>query len=560
MNRGFLNIIIVIAVVLFLISLSFYLYTTKKQPPEETIGLKINLVGPNEVNSVETYTYKIQIENDSNKVLEAVTLKIAISEGAFFARNPQERDSSIFLSRLDPYKSKEENIDLFFINAGNIKESIRVIVNYKLLGKDYVFAKENIFNILVKNPPLKTQIFTPLKVYSNQQFQINFQITNLTNEKLENVKARIETPFGFILSSSFPKSEELYWEYSSFEPKEVKNISIIGQIQDVKTSGIFAVKLDFKIKDFNFSMPKEIAKINVLENPVAITLKATPANKSIPIGSTLFYEISIKNNSQAILENGYLNVIFSDIFDLNSVKSDGYLSKDSRLLYWNTRNKPELLALRPGDEVNFNIIVDLYDSYPILSGKEKDFTSKIRVEFRTPSIPIEAEAIEKEYVISIEDEKNIIGNIELEHNLTYNNPDLPGEGPFPPEPNKPTILTWQIKVKSIGEDFDDLVIRTKLPLEINVTKKVAGDASPDNLKFDSRTGNFIYTIKKLPANLGYTKKELNLIFQIAIELPAGVETSFIIIPKVEYSAIGSFSKSLIQKSLREITYGYLYFR
>lgn len=227
MTRGFLNIIIVIAVVLFLISLSFYLYTTKKQPPEETIGLKINLVGPNEVNSVETYTYKIQIENDSNKVLEAVTLKIAISEGAFFARNPQERDSSIFLSRLDPYKSKEENIDLFFINAGNIKESIRVIVNYKLLGKDYVFAKENIFNILVKNPPLKTQIFTPLKVYSNQQFQINFQITNLTNEKLENVKARIETPFGFILSSSFPKSEELYWEYSSFEPKEVKIFQLL---------------------------------------------------------------------------------------------------------------------------------------------------------------------------------------------------------------------------------------------------------------------------------------------------------------------------------------------
>ena len=558
MNKSFLNILLVISVIIFIIAVFFYLYFNKKQPEEESIGIKINFIGPNEVNSLENYSYKIEIENDSNKVIESVVLKIGLSDGAFFSEKLQEKDISIFLGSIDPYKSKAENINLFFINAGGIRESIKTIVNYKLLGKDYLFTKGEVFNILVKNPPLKSQIFIPTKIYLGQKFQANFQISNLTNEKLNNVKISIEPPSSFNLISSFPRSENYYWEYNFLEPKEIKNISLIGEIQNLKTSGIFAIKLEFNLKDMSFSLPKDIIKINVLENPVSITIKSTPDNKSVPIGSIVFYEISIKNKSQTILENGFLNVYISDIFDINSVKSDGYLVENENRIYWNSRNKPELLAIKPGDEISFNLSLNLYNSYPIFSNKEKDFIAKIRAEFKTPSIPVEVEYFGNEYLVAAEDEKKIIGNIIVEQSLSYNDPDLPGAGPFPPQPNKPTLLTWRLKIKTIGEDFNDFVITTKLPLEVNLTNKVAGDVILDNLKFDSKTGNFIYSIKKLPANLGYSKNDLELAFQLAVEIPANVEIrSFTIIPPVQYLAVGAFSGSSIKNSLREITVAHL---
>ncbi len=548
MKEKILNNILLFSGVIFIFALISFIYFFYLKP-KPIIGLKINLIGPEEVLALEDYDYQIKIENDSNQLLRDVILKISLSNGVFNSERVQEKDISLFLGDLEPKQKYENKIKLFFINSGNEKETINLDLNYKIGNKDNIFSKETKFTVLVKNAPIQARIFLPTKIYLNQQFQANFNLINLTSKKLDNVKVIIETPSSFVLNFSFPSSENLTWFFPSLFPSELKTISLIGQIQNIKTSGIFSIKIGFEFQGMNFSLPKEVVKINVLENPVVFYIKSNPSEQSIKIGSNLFYEITLENRSQTVLENGELKIIFDGPFDLSSISSDGYFNQIDRALYWNPRNKNELLSFKPGDKIVFRFSISVFRSYPILGDKNKDFSAKIRAEFRTPSIPIELEIPSKEYVIFQEDQKKIMGDIEISQELVYNDKYFPGRGPLPLESNQPTSLTWHIYIKTIAEDFENLTISTRLPLGVNLTNKVGGDAVLENLKYDPRTGAFLYNLNKIQANIGYTEKIIDLAFQIIVEPPANIDiNNFIIIPILEYSAKGSFSQNQINKT------------
>ena len=552
MKRELLDKILYLSIFIFIVILGIFLFFNYFKP-SPVKGLKINFIGPNEVSSLENYSYNLLFENNSNQNLTEVNLKILLSNGAFFVERPQEKETSIYLGEIGAKKSYNQQINLFFLNEGEFKESIKIILSYKIGDKPNVFEKEESFSVNVKNPPLKTQIFLPNKIYVNQEFQASFQVVNLTKQKLENLRIIIEPPEYFNLVSSFPASQNYYFQFPSIDALETKSISLIGQIQNIKSSGVFSVKLQFNFLNKTFSLPKEITKINLLENPVAFYIKTTPESNSIPIGSNLFYEITVENRTQEILENNEVRVIFSGPFDLLSLNSDGYFSEINKTLLWNSRNKEELLRLKPGDKVNLRFSISLFQSYPILGENNKNFTAKIRVEFRSLTIPVEVETGGKEYIVWQEDEKKIVGNIVVSQDVYYNDEYFPETDEFSLQPNQPINLSWHIKIKTIGEDFNNFVLNAKFPIWTNLTGKVNGDAVIDNLKFDSRTGNFAYSLNKLPANLGYLDKEIDLVFQIKVIPPTIPDLgNLIIAPQINYSATGEFSKAQISGNVKEI--------
>lgn len=542
----YLSLFALIGVSAFIIYLMFF---TEKGVEE----LKISFVGPNEVNPLETYTYKLLIENRSNQNLLNAELKIFLSQGVYFKNNPKEKTLSLSLGNIEKGNSYFEDFEILFLNEGNEKENIQVSLTYKLENKIHTFEKNQNFSVLVKNSPLKTQIFFPSKVYVNQDFQTSLQVINLTREKLYKLKIYVEPPSYFNLKSSFPESQNFYWEFPTIDPGEVKEISFIGQVQDVNSSGLIQVRLEFSWDVFSFSLSKEIFKINLLENPVYLSIKANPDYDSVPIGSSLFYNITVINKSQTILENNELKITFEGPFDINSLHSDGYFNTIDQALYWNSRNKPELLRLNPGDKVDFNLSISLVKEYPISSEKQKDFTFKVKAEFKTPTIPPELETGGKEYKVVKENTKKILGDLWISHELVYNDPIFPGTGPLPLRENFPTTLAWHIKIRTVTEDFENLVITTKLPIGVNLTGRIGGDTLKESITYDPKTGNFIYNLNKVPANLGITQREMDLIFEVGVIPPGNINLdSFVIIPPLQYSAKGSFSQIQISRSVEGI--------
>lgn len=553
MTISILNKILYLSLFIFLILLVIFIIFNYFKPSPIN-GLKINLIGPNEVNSLENYSYNLYIENNSNQNLSDVNLKILLSNGSFFNEKPNSKEISFYLGNLAAKKTYNQQLNLFFLNEGGLRENIKIALMYKIENKPHVFEKEENFLIFVKNPPLKVQFFLPSKIYINQEFQSSFRIINLTKQKLDNLKIIIEPPLYFKLISIFPSSENYYFQFPSINSLETKDITLIGQIQDIKSNGLFSVKMEFDFLNQTYSLSKEIVKIDLLENPISFNIKTIPSNESIPIGSRIFYEITLENKSQTTLENNEVKIIFSGPFDILSLNSDGYLSELDQTLIWNSRNKPELLIFKPKDKIVLNFSINVFQSYPILGNNNKNFSTKIRVEFRTPTIPSEIETTKKEYIVWYEDEKKIIGNISFDSELIYNDEYFVNSGPFPLVPNQPTTLSWHIKIKTIGEDFNNLILSTKLPIGVEFTGKTGGDAIINNVRFDPKSGNFIYYLNNIPANLGYLNKELDLIFQIVVTLPANINLyNFVIIPTVNYSLTGDFSKVQLSGNIRELS-------
>lgn len=549
--------ILIFSILLFLILLGVLIYFIYFKP-QPLRGLTIELNGAKEVFPLDINKYQVMITNKSNVKITNTSLKISLSNGAWFNQN-QSKELSIFIGDIEPQQTFSKDLELYFLNEGDIKEEIKLSFYYKIENKPHVFETNKSFDVIVKSTPIKIQTFVPSKIYVNQQFQTSFSLTNLTKQKLDNVQAFIEVPNQFLIVSTFPQNETYLWDLGSLEPGETKTISLIGQIQDIKSSDIFAIKVNFTFQNQQFSLPKEFAKINILENPVSFTININPPQDSVPIGSNLMYEITIENKSQTVLQNNEVKVTFYGPFDLHSLDSDGYLNEFERSLYWNPRNKPELLILKPGSQVKFNFNISLFQSYPILSDKDKNFTAKIRVEFKTPTIPAEIEnPTSKEYVVYREIEKKIIGKIEINQWLAYEKKYFPSRGPFPLESNKKTTLNWHIVINTLGEDFENFTLFTKLPFGVNLTGNVGGDALKENLKFDPISGNFWYSIQNLPANLGYLQKNLELIFQIEVTPPADENiNSWVIIPTVQYSAKGAFSQANLTSNLIEISAYYI---
>ncbi|MER3570053.1 MAG: hypothetical protein C4348_00335 [Patescibacteria group bacterium] len=539
----FLNALLYLSVFIFalsLIFLSFNLLLKREKPT----NIKLSIFGPYEVNSLEESIYTLLIENNSNLNLENVSLSIILSDGGYFLEN-NEKEKTINIGKLKANTSTKINLGILFLNEGNKEEKINAVLRYKIENKPYSFEDKKIFSILVKNPPIQISPDLPSKIYVFQPFQSTFKIINLSKENLDNLNVKINLPNYFNLISSLPSGENLNWNFSNFYLGDKKTITLIGYFQEETLSPYFDVEVNFSWKGKSFSLFKESYKINLLPSPVKITVTTNPLTESVNIGSNIYYSIQIENKSKINLKENLVKVTFNDLFDISSVKVDnGYFSSLENAVYFTSRYEEKLLNLKPNEKVSLRFNINLIKSYPILGEKQKDFLAKIKIEFRTPSIPPEIEIPNlTEFKINLEDDKKIIGSYEIKDFLVYKDKIFENYGPIPFVNETPTTLSWYLKIKTIGEEFENFSLTGKLPPYVNLTGKVGGDAILDNLKFDPTTGEFSYSINNLTANMGYTEPELTLVFQIVVNPPAQISTyNLEILPLIKYQITSKFTK------------------
>lgn len=551
-----INRLLIFSGLIFLTSIIIFLgfNLVKKEPVKE---LKTNIFGPREVNSLEENIYTIEVNNYSSQYLTDVNLNVFLTDGIYF-KDEDTKEKTFSLGNLEPNTSTKIYLNLNFINEGDKDEEIRVVLRYKIKNKPYVFEKEEKFSVLVKNPPIVIIPEIPSKVFVFQPIQLNFKIINTSKEVLKNFKIKIDIPKEFILENSLPplNDKETEWFLGELKQGESQTVSLFGKFNDTSLYPFFYPKISFGWKDQVFVLTQKGYKINLLESPVSITIQSYPSSKSIYPGTGLNYTILIKNNSKITLRENIVKVTFNELFDLNSVNvSNGYYSTLDKAIYFNSRYEPKLLELNPGDIVKLNFSARLINSYPILGEKNKNFVSKVFVEFKTPSIPPEIrEIFPGEYSLKIEDEKYYIGKYEITSFLVYKDNLFENSGPFPLVNEMPTTFSWYIKIKTIGEDFENFSFSGKLPPYVNFTGKVGGDTYSENFKFDNKNGDFSYNLNFIPANTGYQTKELELVFQIIVIPPANLSTQFLeIMPGVKYQISGSFTKTNFSGVLDEIT-------
>ncbi len=549
-----INKLLLFSFFLFVLVFSIFVITNffSKKPPQE---LNFNIVGPLEVNSLEENVFSLKIDNFSLQELSDVNLSIFLSEGAYFL-DSEEKERVFDLGEIKSNTSTEISFNLIFLNEGNKKEKIKAILRYKLKTKPYIFEDSKEFSILVKNSPLTLVAFLPEEIYTLQPFESKISILNSSFENLNDINIKITPPQEFEFLESQPPSENMEWNFIEIKPKEKKEISFLGSFKNSPLFPFFDAKVSFSWRGKSFSLSPQTFKLSVKENPIKIEIVSNPQSESVNLGSSISYTLKIKNKGNIVLRENQVKVTFSDLFDIKSVRfgKNAYFSSIDNAIYFNGRYEPKLLEIKPGDEVNLNFSARLFNSYPILGEKNKNFISKVFIEFKTPSIPPQVKSFyTNEFVIKLEDTKKIIGKFEIDSFLVYKDKLIENTGPFPLEKEIPTTLTLHFKIKTLGEDFKDFYISGKLPPYVNFTGKVAGDALGENFSYDTKTGEFSYFISSLPANLGYTEKEIDLAFQIVVLSPANLDPRYLeLIPSFGYKVTSVFTNTNFTGSTQSI--------
>lgn len=529
----------------FILSLTFWAisnFLSKEEPKE----LSFDLIGPTEVNSLEENYYTFLINNFSRVDLQNISLNLILSEGAYFSET-EEKERVFDIGELSAGTSTKINFALVFLNEGNKKETVKAIVRYKTKNKPYVFETSKEISVLVKNTPLVIIPSLPISVFALQPFEAKFKVLNNSPEVLNNINLKINPPQEFNLQQTLPLSEMLEWNFSALNPQETKEITLLGYFKSLPVFPFFDIKISFNWRNKNFSLTQQSYKLNVAENPLKIELISFPGGESVNLGSNISYTIKIKNQGKIPLKENVVKVYFDNLFDITSLRfgKNAYFSSFDNSLYYNSRYEPALLEIKPGDEVKLNFSISLFRSYPILADRDKNFIAKVFVEFHTPSIPPEVKTTNlNEYVIKIEDAKKIIGRFEIQSFLVYKDNLIENSGPFPLIRETPTTLNLHFKIKTIGEDFKDFSLTGKLPPFVNFTGKVGGDALASNFNYDNKTGEFSYYLANIPANVGYKEKELDLVFQIVVLVPANLDPRFLeLIPGFNYKVTSVFTNT-----------------
>lgn len=516
-------------------------------------GVNLNIIGHLETNSLSPEVYTIQIKNNSKFLLEGGNLSINLGNNAYFFDEPDSRDKTINIGALEPNQEVQIPVNLFFAGKTNQVTEIKTILDYLSPKKNQRFSIEKKISVSIRKPVFNFQTYFPKQVFVGEPFQISFRLSNITSQPL-NLKIKIENPGNFeAISYSPPYEEFMMWDFGTFQPNSLSEIVVIGKFNKMPINPIFNVKpiVLFQGKEFTFNeIPVAVKAVN---SPVVLEIKSYPPENFVSLQDNITYTINWENKSSINLNNATLKVIFDGPFDPGSIRTDGYYSAYENALVWNAQNNQKLYKISPGENGSVSFSIDVLRDYPIARSDSKDFALKVSAILETESIPPEIQILSPKLSISTDTTKILPGNISISSKVIYGDNALKNSGPFPLIPGNRTTATAHFYINTIAENFQNVMLKTKIPIGVKLTGIWGDNFIPGNLTYNQTTGDFFYQIKELPANLGTAYTPYDIVFQIEITPPVGDPRSFTILNDVSLSAQGKFSQKTFKGETRPIT-------
>lgn len=513
-------------------------------------GINFNLVGPTKTDALAVNNYDVQVSNNSNSNLDNVSLKIELDQYGYFVGAGQSKTKNYSLGQLMSGQNTSIKTPIFFFGPKNKISDIKLILTYSPAGRNQNFEMTNSLAVTIDKEALSFQSFLPNQILSGEPFSASFQLSNVSSQPYD-LSLKLDLPPGAILNSASPPySKYLEWQLPNFGPNNSSNINLTLQFNNIPIAPVILITPVITYEGVVLTSSQIPVSLQVLSSPIAFTITSYPSDQAVSLPTNMTYTVSWVNKSSIDLKNVQIKVNLNGPFDLGSIKTDGYFSAIDNALIWDARNKSSLADIPPNGQGSVSFSIQTLNNYPVSSVDQKDFSLEVKAEMSTASIPPEIQTIAKQISWSASDNKNIIGDIKISPTIDYQDTVISNSGPYPFQSGQPTTLTVHLKITTIGEKFENVLIKTKIPAGVKLTGVWAGDFNPNNLSYDSQTGDFLYHINELPANLGYGMNPYDLAFQIQVQPPLyGDINNFIALTQIQLSAQGQFSKKVFDLTI-----------
>jgi hypothetical protein len=524
--------------------------------------LKIEILSDELVEAGQEIEYLVKIKNNGkirlenpelifqapeHSILEKSVAPVVLEPGKFATNSEEMFGLRIKKTMEDIYPGEERTYSFHARLFGKENENLisQTWLSYQPKDLTRRYESKTTFTTKIKSVPLTLEFDLPSKVEQNEDADFSLNYFSNLNYPLENLRIKIEYPYGFEFISASPKpflDETNEWKISSLNKFNGGRIKIKGRIAGEQgEQKTFRVSLGV-IKDGTYWALKETNQsIEIAEPSFYISqLINNSLNYVAKMGEVLHYEVFFKNMGEKPITKKFLSVTLDEeFFDLSTLRTETGehgMGDDTIIWDWKTQSDLRFLDANQEGKVEFWVKVKEFD---IKSSKIKN--------------PILSNKITLGGVKKIFETK-INSQIEFSQKVLRENEFFENIGPWPPLMGGKTeyVILWQIK--NSWNDLSNVKIKTILPPNVRLTGKIFPENS--SFTFDPESREVLWNVGEMEAFKYSGENPLKLAFQAELEF---TYDSFhqtwtpVLIGEAEVVCQDAWTSSILQEKAAAIT-------
>ncbi len=502
MNKKFLKLILIGIGILILLSVWFLWRNVYSRDV-----LKLEILGPSEVEAGENVKYIVRYKNNGNARLENTRILFEYPENSIIPDDLRESDNEniifrgenrleIILDEIYPGEERIEEISGYVFGRENTTATAKATMYFKPKNLNVEYDAVTTHTMSIKSVPLNFDLFLPTSVDADKEFSFDINYFSKIDYPLSNLRIKAEYPSDFKFNSSRPgpSFDQSEWEIGVLNKGQGGRIEVSGAISgEPSQTKIFKVSFGFW-QDGKFVLLKESVKgIEIATPLIYITHLVNEKPHYIAnFGEYLYYEVFFRNTGNEPLENLFMTAKLNrDIVDFERVQVDnGTFQKNTGTIIWDSKSIPELEFLSSMQESKVTFWVAI----------------KKGIERTNPEVEIEVSLnqIKKRLVTKI-NTRMIFSQQVLFNQGPFNN-----YGPQPPKVGSLTSYAVRWYITNQNSKVENLKVKAFLPSQV----RLSGDTYPGDAKitFDSLSRELIWDVGEIDAN---SNKEIY--FQVILD-------------------------------------------
>ncbi len=512
--------------------------------------LRVEIIGPEEVEVGQEVEYSIRYRNNSDIRLENASITFEYPEVAVPVKDDEdevteERETFRRVEELDDLNPGQEEIIDFsakiFGQKGDSVE-VRAWFNYTPQNLSAEYEVERTHTGIITNVPISFELDLPEQTEADEEFPFRVRYFSNLDDPLENLGIKLDYPSSFEFLRSTPSGlENNEWERDVLSGNEGGLIEVFGKLEgdhgDVK-----GFKGELGVWKFDrFITLKEVDDEVLIPQPnLFVDVVVNDSSDHVAdAGEDLLYDIYFKNIGDETLEDLFLTVdLDSELMDMDEVEPmGGRLQKDAGSIMWGHSSFSELRRLRPDDE------------------EKLSFWAKVKED----GLPYNPEIVTSISLTQAREESRVKVNtdMDLSQSLLAEEDSFNSKGPFPLELNEFSNYTVNWKIENYYNDLEDVKVVTTVPEDVEVVDK---EFDEGEMKFNSDSGELVWSLKEVEKGAGASMPSPEASFQLEIIPTTSADEDTPLLNRTEITGTDTWTEeelaveldSIIQKDMLEI--------
>ena len=527
-------------------------------------NIDIAISGPTTVDGGEEASLQITLTNNNTTDLLLADLIVEYPPGTRSAVDvtkelPRVRET---VGTIRSGESIQKSTRAILFGEEGSAQSIRVRLEYTVIGSNATLHKEKIYNVFLGSSPAGLTVHTIKKANSGQEMQLDVVVSSNASVVTEDVLLIADYPFGFSFVSAQPRPTfgTNVWRVGDLPPEGKQKFKIIGTIagQD-GDERIFrfatGIQPDANERTIETPLMTSIQSVYI-ERPfigVDFLVEDKKADEHIILsGKTLRADVAWVNNLQTAIDNVEIEVrIKGDALDKNSVMSQrGFFRSVDNVLRWDSQTVDVLRSITPGEtgNVSFGFSTLQKSSAIMMALRNPELVFEVTVRGQRVSesnVPEKLESTATTRVI-------INTDVTIAPRLTRLSGPFINTGPIPPQADKESTytVTWSL-TNTTNELSGGQVIAT-LPSFVRFMNIV--EPTTESVSFHEIGGLVIWNVGTLKAGIGGIAAPREVSFQVVFtpsvtQIGNGVD----IMGVAEFTGKDRFTGADVRSSARALT-------